>query len=208
MEPLDLDPDGYGGTYKLVGGESSLDFINTVSWPDREREHDWFGVVTNVTLWAEELGLIDEQTRRRLDRLFPHGSKRAVHQLKAIRNLRRTLRAVIAPLAHGDRPSLRSVEDFNALLARASRDRQVDPESLQWTWVAPKDLVQVFTPVIWNAADVVTSVDRRRLRYCPTCDWLFHDTTRNASRRWCDMTDCGSRDKALRYYHRHKANLS
>lgn len=208
MEALDLDPTGYGGTYKLIGGQLCLDFINTVSWPGTAREHDWFGVETNVTRWAIELGLVDEQTRRRLENLFRRGSKEAARQLKTIRNIRRILRAVIAPLARGQRPSRQSVEGLNELVARVSRGRRLDPDKLQWAWVAPKDLVDVFSPVIWNAAEVVTSTDRRRLRYCPACDWLFHDTTRNASRRWCDMMDCGSRDKALRYYHRHKENLS
>jgi predicted RNA-binding Zn ribbon-like protein len=208
MEPLDLDPGGYDGTYKLVGGQPSLDFVNTVSWPGTQREHDWFGVVKNVTLWAMDLGLIDQQTRRRLERVFPQRSKEAAQQLKTIRNVRTILRAVVAPLARGDSPSPRSVDEFNGLIARASRDRRLDPDTLQWTWAAPKDLVQLFSPVIWNAAEVVTNIDRRRLRHCPACDWLFHDTTRNAGRRWCDMMDCGSRDKALRYYHRRKTNIS
>ncbi|MGH2393401.1 MAG: CGNR zinc finger domain-containing protein [Candidatus Limnocylindria bacterium] len=47
-------------------------------------------------------------------------------------------------------------------------------------------------------------MDSKRLARCPSCDWLFHDTTRNRSRRWCDMADCWSRDKALRYDHRSK----
>jgi predicted RNA-binding Zn ribbon-like protein len=204
VEPLDLDPNGYGGTYKLVGGQPSLDFINTVSWPGTEREHDWFGIAKNVPLWAMAVGLIDRQTRRRLETEFPPESKEAAHQLRTIRKVRGTLRAAIAPLVRGDMPSPASVEELNALTARASRNHRLDPDTLQWTWVSPRSLVEVFFPVIWNAAEVITSIDRGRLRYCPACDWLFHDTTRNASRRWCDMVDCGSRDKSLRYYHRHK----
>ena len=204
VEPLPLDPGSYRGTYKLVGGEPSLDFVNTVSWPGTDREHDWFGIATNVTLWAAELGLIDQETRRRLESRFPHGSKGAALQLKVIRETRRILRALIAPLARGDSPSSRSVEEFNGLVARASRDRRLDPDTLRWTWRAPSTLVEVLRPVVWNAGEVVTTIDPKRLSYCPSCDWLFHDTTRNAARRWCDMSDCGSRDKALRYYHRHK----
>jgi predicted RNA-binding Zn ribbon-like protein len=33
---------------------------------------------------------------------------------------------------------------------------------------------------------------------------MFLDTTRNASRRWCDMAGCGNRAKAKRYYSRKK----
>ncbi|WP_344746998.1 CGNR zinc finger domain-containing protein [Streptosporangium vulgare] len=35
---------------------------------------------------------------------------------------------------------------------------------------------------------------------CPSCYWLFLDTSKNGRRRWCSMTTCGSRDKARRYY--------
>jgi len=36
-----------------------------------------------------------------------------------------------------------------------------------------------------------------RLKVCgsPDCRWAFVDTTRNRSRRWCDMAGCGNRAK-------------
>jgi predicted RNA-binding Zn ribbon-like protein len=68
-------------------------------------------------------------------------------------------------------------------------------------WKPPEDAVQALAPVVLDAADLVSS-DRERLRFCPACDWLFEDQTRNGQRRWCDMADCGSRDKARRYYQR------
>jgi predicted RNA-binding Zn ribbon-like protein len=47
-----------------------------------------------------------------------------------------------------------------------------------------------------------------RVRACEsdTCQWLFLDTSRNRSRRWCDMKVCGNRSKVRRFYHRHHAN--
>jgi predicted RNA-binding Zn ribbon-like protein len=97
---------------------------------------------------------------------------------------------------------------LNRLLHRAGRRRTIDPTSLEWSWPVPANLAEMVDPVVWNAGDVLTTIDRGRLRYCPSCDWIFHDTTRNRSRRWCDMRDCGSRDKALRYYHRRKPSAS
>jgi len=32
------------------------------------------------------------------------------------------------------------------------------------------------------------------------CGWLFLDESRGKRRRWCDMKDCGNREKARRYY--------
>jgi len=50
------------------------------------------------------------------------------------------------------------------------------------------------------------SEERARVKECDsdTCDWLFLDRSRNRSRRWCDMSDCGNRAKARRYQARHR----
>ena len=205
MDPIPLDPGTYRGTYKLVGGRPSLDLVNTVSWKGTDREHDWFDRATNVTRWGVAVGLIDDRVRRRLDRAISSEPMAWSSQLDAVRDIRETLRVAISPLAHGGVPAREAVAGLNGLLARVCGRRRLDPHTLRWSWVEPTDLVELMGPLIWDAAEVVAGTDRARLGHCPSCDWLFHDTTRNRSRRWCDMGDCGSRDKALRYYHRHKS---
>ena len=41
-----------------------------------------------------------------------------------------------------------------------------------------------------------------RVRECaaPACPVIYLDTSRNRSRRWCSMEDCGNRAKARRHY--------
>jgi predicted RNA-binding Zn ribbon-like protein len=43
-----------------------------------------------------------------------------------------------------------------------------------------------------------------RLKACTDdgCQWAFYDTTRNRSRTWCSMEDCGNREKTRRYRER------
>jgi predicted RNA-binding Zn ribbon-like protein len=43
-----------------------------------------------------------------------------------------------------------------------------------------------------------------RLKACPTddCQWAFYDTSRNRSRTWCSMDECGNREKTRRYRRR------
>ncbi|WP_412543337.1 CGNR zinc finger domain-containing protein [Longispora sp. K20-0274] len=41
-----------------------------------------------------------------------------------------------------------------------------------------------------------------RLGECPSCGWLFLDTSRNGQRRWCSMATCGGRVKARRHHAR------
>jgi len=75
--------------------------------------------------------------------------------------------------------------------------------SWQWTG-ATNDLARVLWPVLRNALELLT-MEGRHVGVCQakTCKWLFLDTTRNHSRRWCDMKVCGNRAKARRYYRRH-----
>lgn len=63
-------------------------------------------------------------------------------------------------------------------------------------------------PVVASAAELLVSVEQLPLlRICGLhesgeCGWLFLDETRNHTRRWCSMKDCGNRAKARRHYHR------
>jgi predicted RNA-binding Zn ribbon-like protein len=40
------------------------------------------------------------------------------------------------------------------------------------------------------------------------CRWVFVDGSRNASRRWCDMANCGNRAKAATFRDRHRTARS
>ena len=60
-------------------------------------------------------------------------------------------------------------------------------------------------PVAHSAAELLISDDLDRVKQCADdrgCGWLFVDTSRNRSRRWCSMESCGNRAKVQR--HRHK----
>jgi predicted RNA-binding Zn ribbon-like protein len=65
----------------------------------------------------------------------------------------------------------------------------------------------IFRPVAQSAADLLTSEELNRVGQCADdhCGWLFMDMSRNRSRRWCDMGDCGNRAKARRHYQRKRS---
>ncbi|WP_201315462.1 ABATE domain-containing protein [Dyella sp. EPa41] len=191
MEALDLDPGDYGGTYKLVGGRPSLDFVNTISWPETGREHDWLSSPGNARRWFAAVDLP-----------FPRAK---TVDLASLHKTRQLLARVLRPLAHGEQAPAGALAEFSKAAARAYQHRLIDPASLAWHWPAPQTAAEALAPILLDAADLVTAGDHQRLRFCPSCDWLFEDQTRNGQRRWCDMADCGSRDKARRYYHRTKA---
>jgi predicted RNA-binding Zn ribbon-like protein len=194
MEPLALDPGEYTGTYKLIGGRVSLDFVNTISWPDTRRQHDWLNTPANVSAWLGAVGLATGPV--------------SPSDIAEIQRIRRTLSEVLRPLAHGERPSASAVGEFNQHIDRAQQRRFIDPVDLDWKWRTPSQGHHLLAPVILDAADLIVESDHSRLRHCPSCDWIFEDQSRNGRRRWCDMADCGSRAKARSYYERTKSQRS
>jgi predicted RNA-binding Zn ribbon-like protein len=85
------------------------------------------------------------------------------------------------------------------------RDSQIVKTKDGYAWDAAGNKTQldwILNPIIRSAADVLLSDDLRRIKACadPACGWLFIDVSRNQSRRWCDMKDCGNRAKATRFY--------
>ena len=60
----------------------------------------------------------------------------------------------------------------------------------------------VITRLALAVAATTASGELRRLKACRHCRWVFHDTSKNRSGRWCSMAACGSRDKARSYRRR------
>jgi predicted RNA-binding Zn ribbon-like protein len=100
---------------------------------------------------------------------------------------------------------------LNDALAAGARYRRLVPEreGFGWTWVESEEpLEDVLWPVAQSAAELLTSDAMERVKECRNqqCTWLFVDRSRNGSRRWCDMKDCGNRAKARRHYARQKGS--
>lgn len=205
MDALALHPDGYTGTYKLIGGRISLDFVNTLAWPGTAREHDWFAHWPNIVDWSVACGILGYRDGETLKREYHGHPGAAARAIRVVRYRRQSLRDVLFPLAQGLHPERTALEMLNDLLRSTCASRELDHESLKWKYHRFKRLEDLVEPAVQDAADLISDADRSRLRCCPACHWLFYDRSRNGSRRWCDMGDCGSRAKALRYYHRQRA---
>ena len=187
MDPVPLDPGTYAGTYKLIGGSPALDFANLVSYRDTPRAHDWLEPPANLRRWVDAVGL---------DVPVPA----SVADLVA---LREALAAVLLAVADGRDPRGRGL-DLIARLAADARARQVlrwDPGDSSAAWRSPDPTLRDLLAL--DAARLLTDGHlRRRIGACDECRWVYLDTTRNRSRRWCDPADCGNRARQRRHYRR------
>jgi predicted RNA-binding Zn ribbon-like protein len=125
--------------------------------------------------------------------------------------LREAIYHIFSDTADGEEPNPHDVQTLNRELATAWDHLRLAPTGggFAWEWVAEgNELDRVLWLVARSAAELLTSGPLDRVRECANdpCGWLFVDLSRNRSRRWCDMQDCGNKVKARRHYARTKLN--
>ncbi len=152
-----------------VGGHLALDFANTI---EPSREH--LATPQDLTEWAARHGVAGTGT------------------LERARALRRAIYDVFRPIADGGEPDAPVLATLQAFYADAVAAARLTPDGFAW----PDDAL---APVAVAAVDLLRSGSLDRLKVCAACPWLFLDTSRNHSRRWCSMDDCGARAKMRRY---------
>jgi predicted RNA-binding Zn ribbon-like protein len=105
------------------------------------------------------------------------------------------------------------VEILDREVAAALAHRRLVPAGRCFVWdiVGAEDrLDRILWLLVDDAADLLSSELLDRVKECggPDCSWLFLDESRNRSRRWCEMSECGNRAKQRRYQRRHKGEPS
>jgi predicted RNA-binding Zn ribbon-like protein len=191
-----------------VGGRPALDFVNTVDprhMPDRR---DYLSDYPALLAWAGSLGTALPASVGALGRLAalePEAAGQA-HQ-RAVR-LRESLYAVFAAALTSDQVPEDDLGVVNSALCRATDHHVLRPAlggGVRDGWVGAESLDSPLWPVIIDAWDLLTTDLIGRVRECPgeqTCGWLFLDTSRSGTRRWCDMRTCGNRAKVRTHYSR------
>jgi len=182
---------------KFVGGLPCLDFVNTVGgWRQGRVFEDKLETYSDLVRWASLAG-VDVTPPSRPN---PPDTAKVLARARA---LRRALYRLLNSLLEKRTPAPADLAVFRAELAIARNHQTVilKDGKLVWAFDDPHALDAVLWRVSQSAADLVTSPDLDRVRRCAgeTCGWMFLDTTRNHSRHWCDMQDCGNLAKVRRF---------
>jgi predicted RNA-binding Zn ribbon-like protein len=185
-----------------------LDLINTVSWRTRERPHERLTSYAGLVAWSQEAGVVTEQQAQRLLEGAIGRPADAAMVLEQALALREALYRIFSAVAGGGAPELNDVVTLNGSLAETMARLQLawTAGEFAWSWTAGDGdaLETMLWPVARSAAELLTSDELNRVGVCAGegCGWLFFDVSKNRSRRWCAMDDCGNRAKARRYYWR------
>ncbi len=175
--------------HEFVAGRLSLDFCNSLSPTRRPTLRDRIVNADELVGWAQRAGWKLE-------------SKPGPEMLAQLHRLRGALTGIFHALAEQRTPAAEDLRVLNEELAEArAAERLVAAGSGYDLEDASPQLIDRFRHAIVRDAAALLTGDLRRVKRCPShdCLWLFHDDSKNLSRRWCAMDDCGTLEKVRRY---------
>jgi predicted RNA-binding Zn ribbon-like protein len=153
------------------GNDLALDFANTIEAPDKDHLRSYADLVT----WARRAGALPATVR-------PSGDLERALELRA---------AIFDAFTTGG--SLKTLLGFYAEAVNAGT---IEDGEFAWEGRHPD---RPLWPVAVAAVDLLRSDRLARVKQCANCNWLFVDVSRNGSRRWCSMGECGVHVKMRRY---------
>jgi predicted RNA-binding Zn ribbon-like protein len=208
--------------WKFVGERLCLDFVNTVGGRISRGKHgrDYSDVVLrekfagyqDLLEWAQLAGAVNPREVQRLSQSCQARRKAARLILARAVSLREALYRIFKSAVEKWPPLAADIGILaqEVAIARSHQRLVHSGAGLAWAWAdEPGALDRMLWPVSLSAAELLTSADLFRLRQCGghECGWMFLDTSRNRSRQWCDMKDCGNRAKVQRFRRRQQKAL-
>lgn len=192
-----------------TGGALCLQFTNTTSSRQTDTPSEHLHSYADLLAWAQTEHVVTPELAAQLAAEAERCPPAAAAALEQAIALREAIYAIFTAHAAGSAPAASDLALLNQELAEALPHRRLvrNAEGFAWEWAADGGaLAQMLWPVARSAADLLTSPDLPRVRECagPTCDWLFIDRSKNRSRRWCDMQECGNVAKVRRYRSKNK----
>ncbi len=211
----------------LVGGHPALDLVNTVApreeLPDGSLPVDRLTSPDVLLAWAGLAGFVTTPEAGLIARAWERNPGEGAAALDAVRDLRDSLHVALLDAAalvpqHPDvaAAALQRVHGrWAAAVARSALRLNRDAAPPDHLAPRPPHLdigttpdLQVQDRIAAAVMDLLLTVDYGRLRRCPPddggCGWIVLDQSRNGSRRWCQMADCGSAAKSRRLTERRR----
>jgi len=197
--------------FDLTGGLLCLDFANTLD--DRTETHPQELLMSfeDLVSWSQQAQVVTGQEAQQLLEKAAQYPAKATRVLKLAVEVREAIFRIFKAVAEDESPEEGDLVTLSAMVAEAQKHAQLVPgaDGFRWEWACkPEDLDCMLWPVVRSATDFLTSDDLDTVRVCASdsCNWLFIDTSKNHSRRWCNMKSCGNREKARRFYTRKKSS--
>jgi len=198
----------------IVGGHLALDFANTVDDPDGTARYDHAGTFPELVAWSVRLGILqtDEATTLLASGMdHPRARSAALKRAHALRSILIETFSTAAMINSGELAAGAVLDarwhDLRSYVTDAMAHSELVPDehAYQLNWPMITRLDAMLWPITVAAVQLLTSPQLARVKKCAGCPWLFLDQSKNFSRRWCAMSDCGTHEKIVRYVARRAA---
>jgi predicted RNA-binding Zn ribbon-like protein len=190
--------------FELTGGRLCLDLANTLDQRPTDHPRELLPGYRELLAWGVQAGAVTRAEARALRRAAAGDPSAARAAVGRSRRAREAIFKVFSAVARHRSIPPPAIALLGEMVRDTSTRRRLEQRAgaFHWGWSRDgADLDRVLWPAVWSAAELLTSADRDRVRQCAGagCAWLFIDSSRNRSRRWCDMAVCGNRAKARRH---------
>lgn len=196
-------------TTDLSEARLALDFANTALWHASDVPQEQIPDYTTLLAWAVAHSLLTPAAAADLHETAAGWPDQAAQAHAVAIEIREALYAILHAHIHRQPIPAAPLATLNAAHAVAISNAEVAPHptGFHWRWLADEPALDyMLWPVIRSAMLLLTTPELlNRVGECADdrgCGYLFLDLSRNRSRRWCDISDCGNRAKQRRHYHR------
>jgi predicted RNA-binding Zn ribbon-like protein len=186
-----------------------LAFANTVRWHASAAPRETLHAYADLLAWAQQKGLLTAQDAERLAQLAAREPARATAVYERAVALREASYHIFTAHVQGSAVRVEDLALLNGELGEALAHARLAPgeAAYAWGWAGQgENLDAPLWPIVRSAAELLTAPALlERVGQCADdrgCGWLFLDLSKNHSRRWCDINDCGNRAKQRRHYAR------
>jgi len=188
---------------RIVGGHAALDLANTVSSRRGGTGIDYLTSYDDLLLWAVRQGILGEQDAGRLGAAARTDPAAAALALQSAKRLRECVWRMWIVMQGGDDPAAGDLTFVTREVLAAQRARSLvwSEVGCRWRWTEAAGFDTATVRVALAFSELLSGEHLHRVRECEgwQCGWLFLDTTRNGTRRWCTAEQCGSLDRVTRF---------
>ncbi len=192
-----------------------LDFTNTMDWHASQNPVETLSNYGDLVSWCrqhESLSSDDAETLLDISKRYP--VETALIYRQAIL-LREAIYRILTAQVHARNVDEEDLTLINAAIAKAYNFLRIRPVDhvYTWEWSTKAGYLdsygeRLLWPIVHAAASLLTSPELlERVGQCADergCGWLFLDLSKNHSRRWCDIKDCGNVAKQRRHYRKER----
>jgi predicted RNA-binding Zn ribbon-like protein len=196
----DVPAPSRAGMLDLVGSELALDFTNTSSGRGAPSHQEHLRAFSDVVNWAEHAKVVTPEDAAFIRSAVtgdPEESQRLFTLALQTRELVWAIASAMAE-ARAVPEELRQALTAAHAANLANAHMEVRGGAYIWAWSVHRSIASaILGPITLSALTLLMEKDLSRTKRCEghECGWLFFDTTKNKTRRWCEMRVCGNRAK-------------